>query len=84
MGSALRRLTRLLTGLQDGPDLVEEAGEKVGSWLSLVVRQNAVVSEGEFYDWQTGGGGGDLMRLAKAFESAGVRWCGGALSVGWQ
>jgi hypothetical protein len=33
------------------------------------------VSEGEFYDWQTGGGGGDLVRLAKAWEAAGVKWC---------
>jgi hypothetical protein len=33
------------------------------------------VSEGEFYDWQTGGGGGDLVRLAKAWDAAGVKWC---------
>ena len=29
----------------------------------------------EFYDWQTGGGGGDLRRLADAWQSAGVSWC---------
>lgn len=33
------------------------------------------MSEGEFYDWQTGGGGGDLLRLAEAWRGAGVKWC---------
>jgi hypothetical protein len=33
------------------------------------------MTTGEFYDWQTGGGGGDLGRLARAWQEAGVKWC---------
>lgn len=33
------------------------------------------MSSAEFYDWQTGGGGGDLRRLADAWRDAGVQWC---------
>ena len=33
------------------------------------------MSSAEFFDWQTGGGGGDLNRLAGAWRVAGVRWC---------
>lgn len=33
------------------------------------------MSSADFYDWQTGGGGGDLRRLADAWRSTGVRWC---------
>ncbi len=33
------------------------------------------MTTGEFFDWQTGGGGGDLGRLARAWKDAGVRWC---------
>ena len=29
----------------------------------------------EFYDWQTSGGGGDLRRLATAWNVAGIKWC---------
>lgn len=33
------------------------------------------MTTGEFYDWQTGGGGGDLGRLALTWQKAGVKWC---------
>ena len=33
------------------------------------------MSSAEFFDWQTGGGGGDLHRLAGAWRVAGIRWC---------
>lgn len=33
------------------------------------------MTSGEFYDWQTGGGGGDLRRLADVWRGAGVKWC---------
>jgi Nucleotidyl transferase AbiEii toxin, Type IV TA system len=33
------------------------------------------MSTAEFFDWQTGGGGGDLHRLAAAWRAAGIRWC---------
>ena len=33
------------------------------------------MSTAEFFDWQTGGGGGDLHRLAAAWRGAGVCWC---------
>ena len=33
------------------------------------------MTSGEFFDWQTGGGGGDLGRLALAWKEAGVKWC---------
>jgi hypothetical protein len=33
------------------------------------------MTSGEFYDWQTGGGGGDLGRLARAWEAASIQWC---------
>lgn len=33
------------------------------------------MTAGEFFDWQTGGGGGDLGLLARAWREAGVQWC---------
>ena len=33
------------------------------------------MTSGEFFDWQTSGGGGDLGRLATAWRDAGVKWC---------
>ncbi len=33
------------------------------------------MSSGEFFDWQTGGGGGDITRLAAAWQQAGIKWC---------
>ncbi len=33
------------------------------------------MSGAEFYDWQTGGGGGDLRRLADAWRAAAIQWC---------
>ena len=33
------------------------------------------MTSGEFFDWQTSGGGGDLGRLALAWREAGVKWC---------
>ena len=33
------------------------------------------MSSGEFYDWQTTGGGGDIRRLADAWRDADVKWC---------
>lgn len=33
------------------------------------------MSGADFFDWQTGGGGGDLHRLAQAWRATGVRWC---------
>lgn len=33
------------------------------------------MTSGEFFDWQTTGGGGDIRRLADAWREAGVRWC---------
>lgn len=33
------------------------------------------MTSGEFFDWQTSGGGGDIRRLAGAWRDAGVKWC---------
>jgi hypothetical protein len=33
------------------------------------------MTSGEFFDWQTNGGGGDIRRLADAWRAAGVKWC---------
>jgi hypothetical protein len=33
------------------------------------------MTSGEFYDWQTSGGGGDIHRLSVALNGAGVKWC---------
>jgi hypothetical protein len=33
------------------------------------------MTSGEFFDWQTGGGGGDLRLLASVWKQSGVKWC---------
>ncbi len=33
------------------------------------------MTSAEFYDWQTSGGGGDILRLAEAWKAAGIQWC---------
>ncbi|MFZ4763545.1 MAG: nucleotidyl transferase AbiEii/AbiGii toxin family protein [Roseimicrobium sp.] len=33
------------------------------------------MTSGEFYDWQTEGGGGDLRRLSHAWSQSGISWC---------
>jgi hypothetical protein len=33
------------------------------------------MTSGQFYDWQTAGGGGDIRRLSEAWKAAGVQWC---------
>lgn len=33
------------------------------------------MTSGEFYDWQTTGGGGDIRRLSEVWREAGVQWC---------
>ncbi len=33
------------------------------------------MTTGEFYDWQTGGGGGDIGRLLRCWAAAHIRWC---------
>jgi hypothetical protein len=33
------------------------------------------MTDGAFYDWQTGGGGGDLTRLIECWSEAKVVWC---------
>lgn len=33
------------------------------------------MTSGEFYDWQTTGGGGDIRRLVAAWHAASVQWC---------
>jgi hypothetical protein len=33
------------------------------------------VTERQFYDWQTAGGGGDVLRLVEALEHLEIPWC---------
>lgn len=33
------------------------------------------MTSGEFFNWQTGGGGDDIRHLSAAWEQAGVEWC---------
>jgi len=33
------------------------------------------MTDGAFYDWQTGGGGGDLLRLVQCWSDSSVKWC---------
>jgi hypothetical protein len=49
-------------------------------WLSEGGAVGSPMTTGEFFDWQMGGGGGDLGIMARAWKDAGVRW-GGSPSV---
>lgn len=33
------------------------------------------MTERQFYDWQTAGGGGDVLRLVEVLERLGIPWC---------
>ena len=33
------------------------------------------MTERQFYDWQTAGGGGDVLRLAEVFQRLQIPWC---------
>jgi hypothetical protein len=38
-------------------------------------RQCIPVTERQFYDWQTAGGGGDVLRLVEVLERLEIPWC---------
>lgn len=43
--------------------------------VSLRVRYNRGVTGRQFYDWQTAGGGGDVLRLVEVLERREIPWC---------
>lgn len=42
------------------------------------------MTERQFYDWQTAGGGGDVLRLVETLEREEIAWCAiGGIAVNY-
>ncbi len=42
---------------------------------NLFLGQSLIMTERQFYDWQTAGGGGDVLRLVEVLERLEIPWC---------
>lgn len=41
----------------------------------IFLRRSSIMTERQFYDWQTAGGGGDVLRLVEVLERLEIPWC---------